>query len=94
MASLADDPGSDPAPGPPPAVETGREGHWLWWWVGARRVEMFPTKRGWEACVQASDWGDVTLKPDGLFAGEEEARAWCVKMAAAFAADLEDEAEG
>jgi hypothetical protein len=64
----------------------------LWWRVGARRVEMIRTAEGWEARVYNPDWGDVTLRVDGRFAGEDEARAWCVRMAAALAADAEDEA--
>jgi hypothetical protein len=79
---------------PDPALETGQEGRLSWWGVGGRRVEMFPTPWGWEARVHDPDWGGVTLGLDGLFAGEVEARAWCVKMAAAFVEDAEEEAEG
>jgi hypothetical protein len=92
MTSPADDTGANPSRDPGPAVETGREGPLLWWRVGARRIEMFPTVGSWEARVRNPDWGDVTLRVEGHFAGEDEARAWCVRMAAAFAADEEDEA--
>jgi hypothetical protein len=92
MTSPADEMGSHPARDPGPAVATGREGPLHWWRVGARRVEMFPAEEGWQARVWNPDWGDVTLRVDGHFAGEDEARAWCVRMAAALAADAEDEA--
>ena len=94
MTSPADEMGTPPARDPGPAVETGREGPLHWWRVGGRRVEMFPTAAGWEARVRDPDWGGVPLEVDGLFAGEDEARAWCVRMAAVLAADEEDEVRG
>jgi hypothetical protein len=89
----ADDAGADPSRAPGPAVETGREGASLRWRVGDRRVEMSPTGAGWEARVRAPYWGGQTLRVDGVFGGESEARAWCERMAAVFAADAGDEAE-
>jgi hypothetical protein len=92
MTTSGDEAGTSSPRAPGPAVATGREGPLLWWRVGARRVEMFPTAGGWETRVRDPDWGDVTLRVDGHFAGEDEARVWCVTMAAAWAADAEDEA--
>jgi hypothetical protein len=94
MKSPADDTASNPSRDPGPAIETRQEGPLLWWQVGGRRVEMSPTEEGWEARVRNPHWGDVTLKVDGRFATADEARAWCVRMAAVFAADAEDEAAG
>jgi hypothetical protein len=94
MTSSWDEAGRRPSRDPSPAVETGQEGSLLWWRVGRRRVEMFPTMRGWEARVRDPDWGGAALDLEGLFAGEDEARAWCVRMAAAFAVDAEEEARG
>jgi hypothetical protein len=94
MTSPAEDTGSEPSRHPGPAVETGREGPRLWWRVGDRRVEMFPATRGWQARVCDPGWGGAALNLDGLFATEDEAHAWCVRMAAAFAADAEEEARG
>ena len=94
MTSSADETGSDPSPDPGPTVETGREGPLLWWQVGGRRVEMFPTAEGWGTRVRDPYWEGETLEVDGRFASEDEARAWCVRMAAVFATDAEEEAEG
>lgn len=91
MTSPADAMGSKPSHDPGPAVETGREGALTWWQVGTRRVEMFPTPRGWQARVRDPHWGEAALDLDGLFAGEDEARTWGEKMAAVFAAELEEE---
>jgi hypothetical protein len=76
-----------------PTIVNGREGPTYLWRVGECSVSASPSpaRGGWVARVHRPDWGGDRLTLDGHFATQDQALAWCAKIATVLAQDLADD---
>lgn len=71
----------------PPVFQSGPDGPEIVWRVGESSVVAFPTTEGWSVRVHRPEWGSQPLEFLDRFENQDDAVAWCEKIASVLTRD-------